>query len=403
MEPELKSGLAYIEQMVKVPVSYRVYFTQDIFDPANELLGDILNPTGKGSAKAIFFLDEGLVNKNPELPGQIKNYCNSTKEKISAETEIFILSGGEACKNDKMEVEKVLEHINEKGICRHSFVIAVGGGAVLDAAGYAAAIAHRGIRLIRIPTTVLSQNDSGVGVKNGINYFHKKNFLGTFSPPYAVINDISFLKTLDARDWRSGISEAVKVALIKDPDFFSFLEGAVEELNRRDQVSMQYLIRRCAELHLDHIASGDAFETGSSRPLDFGHWAAHKLEQFTYYSLRHGEAVAIGIALDSTYSFLKGHLKENDLNRILNVLSGFGFKLFVPELKNASGREFAVLRGLDEFREHLGGELTVMLLEDIGKGIEVHEIDHGLMIEAISKLEQYEQDKTNLEGTYVSS
>ena len=114
--------------------------------------------------------------------------------------------------------------IHEYGIDRHAYVLAVGGGALLDMVGYAAATAHRGVRLVRVPTTVLSQNDSGIGVKNSVNAFGKKNFLGTFAPPFAVFNDFTFLTTLSDRDWRAGISEAIKVALLKDATFFAFLE-----------------------------------------------------------------------------------------------------------------------------------------------------------------------------------
>jgi 3-dehydroquinate synthase len=253
--------------------------------------------------------------------------------------------------------------------------------------GYAAATAHRGIRLIRVPTTVLAQNDSGIGVKNGINAFGKKNFLGTFTPAYAVLNDSEFLKTLGDRDWRSGIAEAVKVALIEDADFFEFITTNTEALVRRDMNAMQQLIYRCAQLHLEHIAtSGDAFEAGSSRPLDFGHWAAHKLEQLTDYSLRHGEAVAIGIALDSTYSYLLGMLSWLEWQRILQTLKVLGFKLSVAELEQANRQlegSRCLFQGLSEFREHLGGELTLMLLQRIGQGIEVHEVDLSLYKQAI--------------------
>src|SRR5204862_561409 len=131
---------------------------------------------------------------------------------------------GERVKNKHDWVLRVHHAIERAGLCRHSFLAAVGGGAVLDMAGLAAATAHRGIRHIRIPTTVLSQNDSGIGVKNGVNAFGKKNFLGTFAPPFAVINDSGFLTTLDDRDWRSGIAEAIKVALIKDAPFFNFIK-----------------------------------------------------------------------------------------------------------------------------------------------------------------------------------
>src|SRR5690606_29036842 len=136
----------------------------------------------------------------------------------------------------------------EYHIDRHSYVIAIGGGAVLDAVGLAAATAHRGIRHIRIPTTVLSQNDSGVGVKNGVNLFDSKNFFGTFVPPFAVLNDYDFIESLPEREKRSGIAEAVKVALIRDRVFFEWLEASVGERARFDAQAMAYMIQRCAEL-----------------------------------------------------------------------------------------------------------------------------------------------------------
>jgi 3-dehydroquinate synthase len=294
---------------------------------------------------------------------------------------MITLSGGEAVKNDERLFHMLQEAINRHKIDRHSYLVAIGGGSVLDLVGYAAAVAHRGVRHIRIPTTVLSQNDSGVGVKNGINYFNKKNFLGTFAPPVAVINDYHFLTTLDAAEWRSGISEAIKVSLIKDPPFFYWLCDNAELMNQRDMSAMKYQIRRCAELHLEHIRSKDPFEMGSSRPLDFGHWSAHKLEQLTGFTIRHGEAVAMGIALDSVYSHLSGRLQLDDLNKILALIRTLGFALTHPllEVKNNTS---PLLKGLEEFREHLGGKLTITLLNGIGKGEEVHEMNGDLIQES---------------------
>jgi len=269
-------------------------------------------------------------------------------------------------------------------------MVVIGGGAVLDAVGFAAAMAHRGIRLIRVPTTVLSQDDSAIGVKNGINAFGKKNYLGTFATPFAVINDADFLLTLSDRDWRAGISEAIKAALIRDADFFAFIEQHAADLKRRDMAVMKEVIHRSAAIHYAHIASGgDPFELGSSRPLDYGHWAAHKLEQVTDYRLRHGEAVGIGLALDTTYACLKGYLPETEWRRVMDVLAAVGLAVYTPELsahldKDSDSRN--VLRGLIEFQEHLGGTLTIMLLRGIGRAFDVHEIDRDVMIRSIEVL-----------------
>jgi 3-dehydroquinate synthase len=307
--------------------------------------------------------------------------------------EIILVPGGEIVKNDITYFDRILEAVNTCKIDRHSYIAAIGGGSVLDLVGYAAAVSHRGIRHIRIPTTVLSQNDSGIGVKNGINYFGKKNFLGTFAPPVAVFNDQEYLKTLNERHWRSGISEAVKVALIKDPEFFCWIENNAAALAERDIDTMNYLIKRCAELHMQHIAGKDPFESGSSRPLDFGHWSAHKLEQLSNFEILHGEAVAMGIALDTVYSNLKGYLSDSERQRILDLLIKLGFELSHPFMQ-ISADNSAILTGLEEFREHLGGELTVMLLGAIGRGLEVHQIDNEMLIKASEYLKGFHPESS---------
>lgn len=380
-----------IVQHVPLLFTYEVHFTSGLFEPSHPLLARIVRPEeGRRLPKLLFVIDHGVLDCHPALPEQIRAYAAAHEDVMTLTGEPIILPGGEASKNDPTLIERIHRAVHEDGIDRHSYIVAIGGGAVIDAVGYAAATAHRGIRLIRIPTTVLAQNDAAIGVKNSVNAYGKKNFLGTFAPPYAVLNDFSFLTTLEDRDWRSGISEAVKVALIKDAAFFKELERDAPALARRDMETMERLIYRCAELHLEHIAtSGDPFELGSSRPLDFGHWAAHKLEQLTEYGLRHGEAVAIGIALDTMYSYLEGRFSEQEMERVLAVLEAVGFRLYVPEMDehlDSPEHPRSLFRGLQEFREHLGGELTIMLLDEIGKGAEVNEVDLVLYAEAVAML-----------------
>ncbi|RAI95139.1 3-dehydroquinate synthase [Algoriphagus yeomjeoni] len=377
-----------IEQSFSVPFNYQVCFSEEIFAPENRLFVDILSKERK--SKVLFVVDNGVAEAHPNLLNQLKTYSEAHSESFTMATDPIVVVGGEASKNDEAIYKEIVEATHLYGIDRHSYIAVIGGGAVIDMVGFAAAISHRGIRLIRIPTTVLSQNDSAVGVKNSVNVFGKKNYLGTFTPPYAVLNDFNFLKTLDDRDWRSGISEAIKVALIKDLSFFTWIEDNSTALADREMAPMQELIIRCAQMHLDHISGKDPFEFGSSRPLDFGHWAAHKLEHLSDFRIRHGEAVAIGIALDSTYSFLKGWISEDDLLRIIAAFKTLGFDLFAPELGGEN-----LIKGLKEFQEHLGGQLTIMLLKALGKGEEVHEMDHQLIHQAIDLLKSYNQ-KQNL-------
>ncbi|MBE7384855.1 MAG: 3-dehydroquinate synthase [Leptolyngbya sp. SIO1E4] len=380
-----------IRQHFAVTFEYTVHFTEQLFHPDNALLAEVIAADGEaGPKKIVVVVDDGLLPCHPQLMAQIQAYGEQYRHVLALTTDPVQVPGGEAAKNDPTLIEQLQRQTETGGLCRHSYIVAIGGGAVLDTVGYVAATTHRGIRLIRVPTTVLAQNDSGVGVKNSVNALGKKNFLGTFAPPYAVLNDFTFLTTLADRDWRAGMAEALKVALIKDAAFFEEIEAHAAAIARREMAPMRAAVYRCAALHMAHIAgNGDPFEMGSSRPLDFGHWAAHRLEHLTHYALRHGEAVAIGIALDSTYSYLSGWLPRQDWQRICTTFQTLGFALYVPELHNylhQPAHPESLFRGLTEFREHLGGELTLTLLQGIGAGLEVHHVDLKRYQDAISIL-----------------
>jgi 3-dehydroquinate synthase len=396
--------MSRIERVIQVSYRHQVHFTEGAFDPRNRLLHDILaNGDKRKERKALVFVDEALAQSQPFLARNIESYFSSHKG-LNLVCPPIVLEGGERTKNSYFHVSEIHSQIDRFHIDRHSFVIAVGGGALLDMVGLAAATAHRGVRHIRIPTTTLSQDDSGVGVKNGINAFGKKNFIGTFAPPFAVVNDFKLLETLSNRDKRAGYVEAVKVALIRDKEFFAAIERDAFRLRDFDTEAMKRLIFRSAELHTNHIAtSGDPFEFGSARPLDFGHWAAHKLEQLSEYRLRHGEAVAIGIALDVIYSRRMDYLDRECERRILSLLELLGFDLFASELLHVDSKNSSILlAGLEEFREHLGGELTITLLRGIGQGFEVHQIDQGQMLQSIHELELRHRQKA-LEETSASA
>ena len=382
-------------QRFAVPFEFPVSFTENLFDPKNPTLVDTLcRKEADKKHKIIIFLDDGLAHARPQLIEEIKAYVKHHHQHIDLVAEPFLVPGGEKIKTDLHFVEQMQKTLYDFHIDRHSYAIAIGGGAVLDAAGLVAATAHRGIRHIRIPTTVLSQNDSGVGVKNGTNLFGTKNYVGTFAPPFAVLNDIAFIMDLGERDKIAGMAEAVKVALIRDHEFFNWLEQNSDDLATFDKAAMSYMIQRCAELHMKQIGQGgDPFEMGSARPLDYGHWSAHKLESMTRYHLRHGEAVAIGIALDARYSVLSGLLKPGEDDRICFLLEHLGFKLWHPSLENRnSDGALEVIVGLHEFREHLGGELTITLLSDIGVGIEVHEMDDDLVDQSINWMKSRQEN-----------
>jgi 3-dehydroquinate synthase len=382
-----------LEYDIRLSFRFPVYFSRDVFSSSNTLLLKAApSAVAPKPARILFVVDDGVSGAHPELLRRIGQYAKDHAGALELAGPLLVLPGGEGIKNDPAPTQKILQAIHDACLDRHSYVGAIGGGALLDTVGYAAAMAHRGIRLIRFPTTVLSQDDSAVGVKNGINAFGQKNYLGTFTPPFAVINDADFLATLSDRDWRGGLSEAVKAALIKDAEFFDLIEAHAAALAARDMAAMEIVVRRSAELHLQHIATaGDPFEMGSSRPLDFGHWAAHKLERLSNHAVRHGEAVGVGVALDTTYSYLSGFLPESDWRRVIALLRNLGLAVYAPELGHQLGNQPAVLRGLDEFREHLGGRLTIMLLNAIGVPFDAHEINKGVMLGAIEVLRSIQE------------
>lgn len=376
-------------QDFQVRFQYPVHFTDRLFDPANPTLVEVitrLEPERRH--RCLVFVDDGLQKSLPELHDEIEAYARHYGDRLELVVAPIAVPGGEKIKSELHFVEQMRETLFEHNIDRHSYVIAIGGGAVLDAVGLVAATTHRGIRHIRVPTTVLAQNDSGVGVKNGVNLYGVKNFVGTFAPPFAVLNDIAFITALPNRDKIAGMAEAVKVALIRDGAFFRWLEHNADALALFDRDAIVYLIRRCAELHMHQIANGgDPFETGSARPLDYGHWSAHKLESMTRHHVRHGEAVAIGMALDARYSVLAGMLAEGEDERVCCLLEDLGFHLWHPTLeKRDKDGAYAVLQGLRDFQEHLGGELTITLLSDLGVGMEVHEMDESLVNASIDWL-----------------
>lgn len=366
-----------------VPFVHRLRFTQDVFGQDQRTLVELLEPSGDRPARVQFWLDETVAKANPQLRQRMESLERTHADKILRASNVQLVPGGESIKNDVHILERMLKVINTADLDRRSYVVVIGGGAVLDAVGFAASIAHRGIRVVRLPTTTLAQADSGVGVKSGVNLFGKKNWVGSFGVPWGVVNDAALLRTLSDRDYRCGFAEVVKVSLLKDVELFEQVCRTTDAIAARDPALALPLLSASARLHLAHIThGGDPFEANEARPLDFGHWAAHRLEALSQFRLRHGEAVAIGLAIDTVYSALACELKESEATCILECLDRLGFSLDVPELDDPE----ELLAGLEEFRQHLGGRLTITLLDAIGRPVDVHEIDTSKMRTAIERV-----------------
>jgi 3-dehydroquinate synthase len=369
-----------------VPQVHRLRFTQDVFGREPHVLAEVLEPSSGRAARVQFWLDANVAQAHQGLLGKIRRFAAGYSERLTLTGPVQLVPGGEAIKNDIHVLERMLREFHAARLDRRSYVVVIGGGAVLDTVGFAASIAHRGVRLVRLPTTTLAQGDSGVGVKNGVNLFHTKNWLGTFATPWAVINDAALLETLSDRDFLAGFAEAVKVALLKAPHLFEALCHGGPQIRGRALPVCLPIIRQTVQLHLEHITrGGDPFELLEARPLDFGHWSAHKLESMTGFELRHGEAVAIGVAIDTVYSSLAHGLPPSEAQRVLACLTGLGFTLDHPQLNDAE----TLFAGFEEFRQHLGGRLTLTMLRAVGQPVDVHEVDRHQMVRAIHTVRQH--------------
>ena len=366
-----------------VHFEHRLRTTRDLFDPANRTLAELIESPDDGPARCVAFVDEGILHSRGRFMQQIDRYAAEHGGTLQFTAPPVRVSGGESIKNNPHKLESILQTIDHARLCRRSYVIVVGGGAVLDAVGLATSLAHRGVRLVRVASTTLSQADSGMGLKNGINAFGRKNYLGTFNPPWAVVNDEALLVSLSPRDWRCGFAEAVKVALLKDAALFDRIAAAADVIGRTEKDGFEQavsVIRQSARLHFEHITGGsDPFERGSARPLDFGHWAAHKLEQMTDHEMRHGEAVAVGLAVDLTYANRMGWLCDSHHENILHCLEQLGFQFDHLALIDTD----VLLDGIDEFREHLGGGLLMPMIREPGDPFDVQQIDLRAMMDAI--------------------
>ena len=391
-----------VDQKISASYEFPVLFTRDALDPKNLSLGWALDRLKEpGRRHAMVFVDAGLAQACPDLPGKVELYFSHYRRRLALAAPPQLVPGGEAAKNSFNHALRIVRDLLAHHLDRHASVVVIGGGAVLDLVGFAASLVHRGLRVVRLPSTVLAQCDSGVGVKTAVNFGAAKNLVGTFAPPFAVVEDFDLLDTLPDRDWRGGIAEAFKVALIKDTKFFRWLCRHTAALRQREPQTMAQLVTRCAELHLDHIrTSGDPFEMGQARPLDFGHWSAHRLEVLSRYRIGHGQAVAAGIALDAAYAVRLGHLAEKDFRALVRGLLQVGLPVWYPELaRRISGHQLAIFQGLEDFREHLGGELALTLPHGVGQRLEIHEVDMPLLGECLAALKQANENFSSTDGT----
>ena len=264
-------------------------------------------------------------------------------------------------------VEKLSRSLIRDGIDRQSLIVAVGGGVVGDVAGFAASACLRGVTLVQIPTTLISQVDSAVGGKTGVNLQEGKNLVGTFYPAHLVLVDSALLKPLPERQYRGGLAEVIKYGIIADAKLFAYLEKNFDAVLRRGPAALAYIIPRCLEIKA-HVVSHDERESGLREILNFGHTFGHALETITNYrTYQHGEAVAWGMMAAALLGHEIGLTPADEVSRIVSLVRRMGP---LPPWPRVSPKKLITAMYSD--KKTRAGKLRFVLVPKIGKA-ESHE------------------------------
>jgi len=346
-------------------------------------LGDRSYPIHIGSG-AWEILEEHLVNwtgmgkcmlvTEEKVYSIYSERINAMAQVMDTPAEVYVAPEGEGSKSFE-RLEDLCRTMAQRGLDRDSLVVAIGGGVVGDLVGFAASIFLRGIKVIQVPTTLLSMVDSSTGGKTGINLPEGKNQIGTFYQPEAVIADTDTLKTLEPRDWYSGIAEVVKISLTMDQDLFVYFEK-MADLDPSGGIDIQFIVDAACRRKAEVIAL-DEMESGPRLVLNFGHTLAHALESsIGYGEIRHGEAVAIGMKAALSLSRKVCGLKEASYKRALAVLE----KIPVPDVRLNQDLE----RFLTRDKKRVGGRIRSVLLEDIGRCHVTFLDDPGDLVRALT-------------------
>lgn len=338
---------------------------------------EILN-VGLGDRSYPIWIGDGVLDRLPDMlagAGFPTKIGVVTNPKVSAlyAAKVMNLLAESGCQADLIEIPdgeefKNLEVFNqvitvliEKGYDRKSGLIALGGGVVGDLTGYVAASYLRGIPFIQIPTTLLSQVDSSVGGKTGVNHALGKNLIGAFYQPQGVLIDVQTLSTLESREFASGMAEVIKYGVIRDREFFNWLKLHCSDLVSLRENALVYAVQKSCQIKAD-IVENDEKEANLRAILNFGHTFGHAVENLAGYGvIKHGEAVSIGMVVAAGIAKLKGHCTTMDIAEIRNVLVQFGLPTEPPSFSLDD-----YLAAMSRDKKVLGGKLRLVLNTGIG-------------------------------------
>ncbi|OKH34561.1 hypothetical protein NIES2101_38770 [Calothrix sp. HK-06] len=387
-------NLEPIHQNVTVNVKYNVYLTTGLFNFKNPLLARFIAGKNADQPKQVLaIVDEELLRTWCRLLWQLDCYSKLYSNMFTLICKPLVVPKEEVKTyiHWREQFHKLIEPVKLEQEC---YLLAIGGQNVLTLADYLVTSTYRQINLIRVPVTLMAPNYLGIGERNQTSKTIKN--INNFTLPYTVFNDFAFIKKMDETEWRSSIIEAIRLALMLDADFFEFLAENISALVARDVDIMQQAVHRYAKSCLTHFSTNsNPYIIRNFNPFDFGDWSISKLEKLTN-RLHSSEALAIGIALNSTYSYLIGMLSRLEWQKILKILVVLSFDLYVPELaQQADKLKNSSQSQISSTTEEKDG-LSLKLAQRIGKGTEVYEVNLSLYRQAIIMVQEFVENNPKL-------
>ena len=371
----MKSKILNVSLNRKVEnLSYPIIIGDNILSSSGEILKEFIYK------KNVIVIYDSFFSVKTSPSNQFEEFVQSIN-KLTTTLNFIDIPGGDQTKNIN-QLNEIIEKVLTYGIDRQNVIIAFGGGVIGDIAGFAASILLRGINYIQVPTTLLSQVDSSVGGKTGINSKIGKNLIGSFHQPQAVLADINILKTLPNREFRAGFAEVIKYGLIKDLEFFNWLNQEYDSIFIYDKIKLQKMITKSCEIKAK-IIKNDEKEGGKRALLNLGHTFAHAIESFGNFDGRiiHGEAVSIGICLAFKLSNKLCFCSTDDTKKVINLFQKSKLPTSLHDIKKLSISTSGMIQKFKLDKKNRQNELTFILNKRIGESF----IKHNVSINALTQ------------------
>ena len=375
----MKSKILNVSLNRKVEnLSYPIIIGDNILSSSGEILKEFIYK------KNVVVIYDSFFSVKTSPNNEFEEFVQSIN-KLTTTLNFIDIPGGDQTKNIN-QLNEIIEKILTYGIDRQNVIIAFGGGVIGDIAGFAASILLRGINYIQVPTTLLSQVDSSVGGKTGINSKIGKNLIGSFHQPQAVLADINILKTLPNREFRAGFAEVVKYGLIKDLEFFNWLNQEYDSIFIYDKIKLQKMITKSCEIKAK-IIKNDEKEGGKRALLNLGHTFAHAIESFGNFDGRiiHGEAVSIGICLAFKLSNKLCFCSTDDTKKVINLFQKSKLPTSLHDIKKLSISTSGMIQKFKLDKKNRQNELTFILNKRIGESFIKHNVSVDVLTQFLNE------------------